>query len=676
MGSGSTGYNPMGSAAPAYDPTGGSTGYDPAGSGAAGYPMGYPMGPGATGSTPSTGNPNTPVYPPGYDPRNGGSTGYPDGTTGYPPGYGPEGAAPGSSDGYPNPDGTYGQPALPPKPKTIREKALEAFRAGNEDEGFDLFAAHYLTSPGAGSELARNMQWSPGLRRPTLATRFGIAIIYSQPFNWEGHPQPLGSPELEAALGELEKNAGSGERKASRRIGEGRRRNRENRQGGGAGGPNPMNPGAGGDFGSGSGYNTNQQESVTPLEELEYFTGELGTKLLARMKAKMEAGTFGSILRDANKAMPAVVERPADDGGEGFAAAGPMGPMGRGAGMRSGPPGRMRPPGAVGGAPGVPGGRPEEFGAGGEEGGDELGSGALTGQLLPGITFLGAVENVKELGEIVKTFPVDVVFIFAVEVRPATASNWVNNNTRLRIVPAGKVTEPLYTSPVINNKAVYEGRKKKGEADPVNKMLADAIAALEAPGDKCYKVEPLPAKVTPEIAVQRIKALAGTNPENAVPMLVEARYYVAKKLLKPEEMMSVAMTSVTEAQLAGVSELLEGEDVKQKISEALTGGERPKTVLGRFGDALAGAGGLGNLVPVPELPPIGAPGSVPAIVPGAVPEAAPINRSGPPGASGASRPPAGYPMPGSGPPAGYSSGGPPGASRPPMGISTGEREEP
>jgi hypothetical protein len=594
--------------------------------------------------------------------------GYPDGASVYPPGYGPDGAG-GSSDGYANPDGTYGRPAAPPKPKTIREKALDAFRAGNEDEGFELYAAHYLTSPGAGSELARNMQWSPGLRRPTMATRFGVAIIYSQPFNWEGHPQPLGSPELEAALGELEKNAG-GERKASRRIGEGRRKNRENRQGGGPpmGPMGPMGPGAGSDYGYGAG----NQESVTPLEELEYFTGELGTKLLARMKAKMELGTFGSILRDANKAMPAALDKPADDGGEGFSGEGPMGPMGpMGADARMRPPGGMRPPGAGG----APAGRPQDFGAGGDASGDELGSGALTGQLLPGITFLGAVENVKELGEIVKSFPVDVLFIFDVQVR-GTASNWVNNNTRLRIAPADKVTEPLYTSPVINNKAVYEGRKKKGEADPVNKMLADAIAALEAPGRYCYKVEPLPAKVTPEIALQRIKALAGTNPENAVAMLVEARYYVAKKLLKPEEMMSVAMTSVTEAQLAGVSELLEGEDVKQKISEALTGGERPKTVLGRFGDALAGAGGLGNLVPVPELPPIGPPGSVPAIVPGAVPEAAPINRSGPPGASGASRPPPGYPMPGSGPPAGYSSGGPPGASRPPMGISTGEREEP
>ena len=630
---------------------GGSTGYDPMASGGEGAmpgdPMGYPPGYGGSDSTGYPGASGT-----GYPGSDGtgypgsSDTGYPgaEGTTpGYPPGYDPSGAGLGP-EGYPGAGGAYGRPAPPPKPKTIRDKALAAFREGNEDEGFELFAAHYLTTPSAGPNLARNMQWSPGLRRPTLATRFGVAIVYTpQTLNWDGHPQPLGSPELEAALGELDKqNTGGEKKKASRKIGANRKKNREgNRQGGAA----PMNPGASGEFGPGYGPG-NQQEPASPKEEFEYFTGEIGTKLLARMKAKMEASTFGSILRDANKAMPVVAEKPAGAGGEGFAG---MGAAGMGAaGMRGSGPGDFSMPGAEGSGEIGPDGRPV--------GGGAAGSGELTGQLLPGVTFLGAVENVKELGEVVKTYPeIDVVFIFDVQVR-ATAGNWVNNNTRLRIAPAAKVTEALYTSPTINNKAVYEARKKKGEEDLVAKVLNEAIAALENGTAKSqpYKLQPLPAAVTPEVALKRINALAAANPESAVPMLIEARFYVAKKLLKPEEMMNVVLTAVTEDQLAGVGELLEGEDVKEKIGVALQGGERPKTVLGRFGDALAGAGGLSNLVPTPELPPISLPGAMPALGPAGAPGGVPA--VGPNGQPGAGNRPMG--------------------SRPPMGFSTGGNEGP
>ena len=121
----------------------------------------------------------------------------------------------------------------------------------------------------------------------------------------------------------------------------------------------------------------------------------------------------------------------------------PMGPM---AGGNSGEAGGF-PDGGEGGA--------------GQPGGGRVAQGLST-QLTPGVTWLGAVENVKELGEVIGTLPVDVIFVFDVKVRPATASTWVNNDTRLRVVSAAKVTEALFTSGTINNKGVMEARKRRG----------------------------------------------------------------------------------------------------------------------------------------------------------------------------------------------------------------------
>lgn len=386
----------------------------------------------------------------------------------------------------------------------------------------------------------------------------------------------------------------------------------------GPGGINPggMNPGGDGML----------DEPQTPQEELDFYTGELGTKLLTKLKAKLDAGTFGLVLKDASKAVPLVLrEKDPNNNAGGFAGAG---------GMR--PPAGMMPAGMMP----MPGGGPMP--GSGEDGDAGAPAAGLSGQLIPGLTLLGVVENVKELTELVAATPVDVVFIFDVKVRPATASNWVNNDTRLRVAPAAKITEALYTSKVINNKGATEARKKKGGEDPVNQEITSALAAVESgsatlPG---YKLEALPPAVTSEVALKRIQALAAAKPDNALPLLLEARFYVAKKLLKPEEMMTIAMTEVSEDQLGDFSSLLDGEDVREKISVALKGpgGDKPKTVLGKFGDALLGAGGLGGLVPQPELPPIGLPTGIPGVGNRPVPGANGAQSPAPAGSSSAGSP--------------------------------------
>ncbi|MCI0357241.1 MAG: hypothetical protein L0211_01990 [Planctomycetaceae bacterium] len=570
---------------------------------AGGYPGGYPPA-GAGGYPP----PGAGGYPPagagGYPPAGaGGYPGAPDSAGGYP-------GAPGA-EGYPGSDGA-GFAAAPPRPKSLREKAVDAFREGRSDEGVQLLSAHYLTTPTAGAELGRVMQWSPNLRKPHLLSRIGIAVVYiSQPATYEGHPQPIGSPELEAALGGQEKaGEGGGREGGNRRVGGLRRGGRGgegNAEGGGL--PPPGAPGASGYGGSGEGGQNNLP--TTPREELAYFTGELGTKLEEKLRAKLESGAFGVIYREALKSLP--LAEPAQE--EGADA-------------------RMRPPsggpgfGPGGAVPGIadPGGR--------DGGGDDKdqGGGIHTGQIIPGVEFLGAAENVKELGEMIKSSSVDAVVYFEVRVRPATAVAFVNNDTRFRVVAAADPSKHLYSSPVLNNKQVYEARKKRGAEDPVAKEIDAVVATLETN----FKLVPLPA-LTSEQAMGRLKFLLGQNPEDATSLLLEGRLFVAKKLLKPEDVVALALTQVTEDQVGALSEVLEGEDVKEKIGAAISGkrADAPTTVLGKFGAAVSGAGGLSGLVPAPRLPGGFAP---PATGPGGY---------GPPGSG-----PGGYgpPGPGSGTP--------------------------
>ena len=73
--------------------------------------------------------------------------------------------------------------------------------------------------------------------------------------------------------------------------------------------------------------------------------------------------------------------------------------------------------------------------------------------------------------------------------------------------------------------------------------------------------------------------------------------------------MHPGFTAVSDDQLGSLSEVIGEGDVKELIGSALTGkrADAPTSVLGKFGAALGGAGGIGNLVPTPQLPPIGMP---------------------------------------------------------------------
>jgi hypothetical protein len=116
----------------------------------------------------------------------------PDGTTPM-----PDPNADPNQPGEFNPDGT---PREPQRPKTLREQAIAAFNEGNDAEAQRLLNAHFVAVPKAKDELAKKMAWFPGLMRPALGPRIGIAVQYMESSrDFRGKPMPIGSEELKAA---------------------------------------------------------------------------------------------------------------------------------------------------------------------------------------------------------------------------------------------------------------------------------------------------------------------------------------------------------------------------------------------------------------------------------------------------------------------------------------------
>ena len=152
---------------------------------------------------------------------------------------------------------------------------IVAFHAGKDDEAFQLLATHYLITLDATDDLLAKMQWVPGLRRPALATRFGLAVAYTAPAEFKDNPQPIGSKEAATAFAQNLRQPGSGD-------------------------PNAAAAPAGEQGGT-------VPESTNPaMNSLTWYTGEVGSKVVAALKGQVEAGTFGETLKEASTFAPPV----------------------------------------------------------------------------------------------------------------------------------------------------------------------------------------------------------------------------------------------------------------------------------------------------------------------------------------------------------------------------------
>src|SRR5437773_1415900 len=182
---------------------GGAAAPSPPGGPPSGPPGGAPGGPGDYVPPANDGAPSPMPNPgDGAPPATDAPPGEPAPTPGTPDGAAPPGDTPNPTEGNDNPDGT---PRPPPPPRGLREMAIAAFRNGNDLAGFKLLNAYYAVAPQAKNELTHKMGWVPGLSRPVLAPRIGIAVQYLEaPLNWKGSPMPIGSQALTQAVDQMQ----------------------------------------------------------------------------------------------------------------------------------------------------------------------------------------------------------------------------------------------------------------------------------------------------------------------------------------------------------------------------------------------------------------------------------------------------------------------------------------
>lgn len=499
----------------------------------------------------------------------------------------------------------------PAPPKSLRELAIDAFKRGDDNAGFQLLYTHFAIMPTAGEELAEKMAWNPGLRRPALGPRFAFGAIYNPPSDFESSPQPIGSKEAEEALASLTQPAnegsgsgGSGEKK-SRRIGDKRRQANAGNRGGAPGGAAPgaaPNAGAiGGIPGMGGGESTGPGDG--PLDELEFYTGEYGTQLNDAIQSRLASGDYGLVMRDLmTEARRPVQRRPQQNNNGAIPGALGAPPGGIGA-----PPGVGPMPGDLAGGndfppagAGVPGIGGAAAGQGeGQADGEDQGPGLLA----PAMVWLGTGRTKDELLRAAERAHADVLVAFDITVRPAKINSFVNNTTKVR-VSLVKKDELLINTSGLNNRDVLQAREKglKGD-DPVEKEIARIVEAL----DKQFTTAELPAAITPERALARVQSLVAQKPDDPLVVVVETRFYAEKGLLKQEDVLQIAAQALGEEKFAEMLAQLPGAGAGQMIGGSVGLGGLLDLMRGvnSASDAANGSGaagkasggGIGGLLP-------------------------------------------------------------------------------
>jgi len=464
---------------------------------------------------------------------------------------GGEGGNPGEGGGLPNLS-AFQMPQLKP----LRVQAIDAFRAGDETTGMQLLLTHFAVVPSAGKELGEKMTWIPGLRRPALGPRIALAVFYDKPpRDFEGSPMPIGSSELAAIIQQNAQQQGGNEGKG----------NRNKRNNPGAGEPGPALAG-------GAGGNGTESPGKT---DLIFHTGDLGTKFLEALQLKFSSGDYGPMYKDISEevARPALPDDPNNPGpGNPGLAGGEGGGFGR-AGV-------------------LPGGQPAPGGEGGAAG--------VAQPLGLGVIWLGKATSKDDANRMAEQAQADILVTYEILVRvpPRGEVKFVNNTTTIRITPVKK-GEPIFNSEKLNNYAVAQAQSKvrdpgKGE-DTVEKEIKKAIEAL----DKVCTAGPLPAGVNAAAVKNRLATLVAERPANSLPVIVEARYYVAKGLLPEEEMQAAAIGLMGEAEYSRLIARSPDAGLGQMLGSALS---LPGVMnMVRGANVVAGAAGGGRRRPAPAV---------------------------------------------------------------------------
>lgn len=389
-------------------------------------------------------------------------------------------------------------------PKTLAEFADQSFASGNDKQGIELTFAAAIADDNYAAILSK-YRWVDAIKQPALAVRIGIGLKITESKGFSGDPKPIGKDQQ---LPQIGGNRPSGNNGGMGGM-DGMMGGMEGMEDGMMGGMGEMEGMMGG-MGGGSGLPA----------DLTKYTGELGEKVVEKLRERIKKGEFGTVLQTAL-------------GSSGGGASGGMDGMG---GMMGGMDGGMD-----GGMMGGMGG--EGGGAGGKK----------SSAIMPGVTMLGQGTIDGVLGRAAAE-GIDAVLLFDVQVVSVPKVKLVRNTTTLQLYDVASRRKIESTSALVNilMQNQREKAKKEKKPDPLDTAIEKVIKRL----DMSYKMRKMPPTLTADwVETNRLVPLVSDKPSNPLRALAEVMFYHQYKLC-PDENRKIAFDMLAGPQIA--DQLLNG----------------------------------------------------------------------------------------------------------------------
>ena len=430
---------------------------------------------------------------------------------------------------------------------------MAAFREGKDDEATQYMYAYMVADPGAEFDFGL----LPAINEPRAAVRWGIAVDYSAPGNFTKAPPTIGAqPNVIPQIGG---NRGGG------------------RGGFGGGAPSVGEPSAGGGPGS-FGGGAAQGPPSGGQAQLNYYTGELGKKIVERLNMRrLEGGGFyGQFLKEvAFQYNPEA----GGGGGGGYGGYSPMGGAGfdpSGAGVGSGGGAGFDPMGAGVGS----GGGGGDYGApgsgnpyGGQGGNPSAQRSANTDQLIPGVVWLGRGRRTEML-ETARARGLDGLILIETKISVIPKNGLESNITKIYVmnVHATEAKEQMkyQTRSSLKNVPVWQAIQQ-GKQNPIETEL-DRIFPEVA--DIEFKLGALPS-LQPDQAKARVGKVATSTPVNLLPVLAEVKYFHKVDLINDADLMSAYENLLGDAEAAKALASGQAQEREQAINAWLPGNWSP-----------------------------------------------------------------------------------------------------
>lgn len=298
----------------------------------------------------------------------------------------------------------------------LLDQANTALQEGRTSDALQWNLAASLADAKNGA-WRKTWNWYDGLRRPSAAVHWGVGVAYVAPRDYSKSPDPVGGDKVRSGKGD--------------EVGE---------------------------------------------SQIVFYTGELGQRLLDRLKSHLADGQCGAVFQA--------------DVGDRTAIHDPR----RRTNLKQ--PENKNQPRAI----------------------------------VPGLTALGQGSN-SMLTQLARKEHVDVLVLFEVTVKP-TRTGSVHNTTTIRIVDVDR-GETLVSTQPLNNLQVERLRENPLAEDPVDaelQRLADYVR-------DSLSAAPMPSELEPEHARRRVEAIVAEAQERPLRTLAEVRLFNALGLISDVELL-------------------------------------------------------------------------------------------------------------------------------------------